>query len=152
FDRWARGAWHRDAARWAMNRTVRCMLILLLFPACAGPSVPPRAQPERVFAFDPPTWFEDALTPFRVTPNGRFAVYASRPPRWIELASGTVDARDARRGLDGLTAIAVQPDGTVLLLGELSGQSGWFDAGPPPRVLQIPSNAQYPQWSPDHTR
>jgi WD40 repeat protein len=132
----------------SVSPKLRLLVTLFLLSACSRVSEPNLNKPEKVFAFDQPTWYEDAQAGFVVSPDGHFAIYtASGWPRWIDLSSGTVDTDRLKGGLDTIRAAVIQPDSSILRRGSLDGQQGWFLAGEPPRMSEIPPDALLPQWS-----
>ncbi|HWL84993.1 MAG TPA: hypothetical protein VNO21_04290, partial [Polyangiaceae bacterium] len=130
---------------------------LVFLAACAGarPTLAPQhgaapARPELLYEERPAVWFEASMTPARISPDGRRAVYGSRDAfKVIDLRTGQ---RDTAFGVDSASFAAFAANGDLVVLGRRGAESGWFArTGEAARLLDIPSDAD-PLWSPTGDR
>ena len=104
---------------------------------------------ELVFSESPSVWFEAYSTLARVSPDGRWAIYAGGTGvRILDLMEKRDVPHQIWPGLSEVFWAAWGPKGTLLLAGTRKGKRGWYrnDRGGA-RLLPLPPRAS-PLWSP----
>ena len=111
------------------------------------------APVETVFTMSPATWFEDGWSYYRVSPDGRRAVFGARfGSRLIELGQSREDSTAIPVPLDAVLSIGFGSSSDPIWLGVKARDTAWFSRGPTgPVALPIPPGA-VPRWSPDTTQ
>ena len=108
---------------------------------------------ERVFSDSPSTFFEDYPTWARVSPDGRWAIYAGwTGVRILDLEAKRLAPEQIWSGVSNTYSAAWGPQGSLILYGSRDGKRGWYEnlrVGP--RLLPLPPGAS-PLWSPDGSR
>jgi Tol biopolymer transport system component len=127
-------------------RPHRELLVLCALLACRAPSA------ERMFSESPSVFFEDYPTWARVSPDGRWAIYAGwTGVRILDLESKRVAPGQIWSGVSDVYSAAWGPKGSLLLYGSRDGKRGWYQNDrPAPRLLPLPRRSS-PLWSPDAT-
>jgi Tol biopolymer transport system component len=106
-----------------------------------------------VFSESPIVWFEAYSTWARVSPDGRWAIYAGGTGvRILDLHEKREAPNQIGPGVSDVSSAAWGPNGMLLLAGTKKGKRGWYqnDRGGP-RLLPLPPQAS-PVWSPDGTQ
>ncbi len=114
-----------------------------------GPATPPA---ELLFSESPAVFFEEYPSWARVSPDGRWAIYAGwNGIRILDLNGKRAAPERIWPGVSDVYSAAWGPGGTLVLNGSRNGKRGWYqnDRGGP-RLLPFPRGAR-PLWSPDGT-
>jgi hypothetical protein len=129
------------------KHTGRISVIALatLFGACRADRPP--APPLALITYASPMWYEETGSYFQPSADGRFAIYGSGPrARLYDVATGKEDAA-WHRSMDQVRAGTFAPDGALVRLGVVGGDSGWYaDRGGRLTRLPIPATA-LPRWA-----
>jgi len=121
---------------------------LAALAACVSEPDPPVV--ETVFTVTPPTWFEDGWSRYRVSADGRRAIFGARfGDRLLDLERGVADSGGLAGGLDEVLVLTFDHAGALVRRGVLGSDTAWFAEGSgAPKRLAIPINVR-PLWSPD---
>jgi Tol biopolymer transport system component len=97
-------------------------------------------------------WYEETGSYFQPSTDGLRAIYGTGPPsRLYDLATGRDDPAGWHRGMEQVRAGAFEPDGAVVRLGTVSGQTGWYaEQNGELTPLKLPPTA-LPRWTQDRS-
>jgi dipeptidyl aminopeptidase/acylaminoacyl peptidase len=123
----------------------------LVLAAVAGCRAERAAQsPSTVLTYSSPMWYEETGSYFQPSPDGRLAIYGSGiRARLYDVTAGTVDRSIWRHSMDQIRAGGFKPNGDLVRLGAVGGETGWYSEQESQLVrLAIPPKA-LPRWAPN---
>jgi Tol biopolymer transport system component len=127
------------------------VVLAALLGACRAEHRP--ASSTTVLTYASPMWYEETGSYFQPSADGRLAIYGSGPrARLYAIAAGTEDPATWRRSMDQVRAGAFEPNGSLVRLGVVAGDTGWYaENGGRLTRLSIPP-AALPRWTSDGSR